>query len=81
MNVGSEEEKIKEAEDTGRQIITNKIQHGRSCSLPALSVGCGARRGGYVPVHKVRSTVRLRFRKNIFGHHFQTIRKLAKNDF
>ena len=29
----------------------------------------------------VRSTVRLRFRKSISGHHFQTIRKLANNDF
>ena len=29
----------------------------------------------------VASTVRLRFRKSISGHYFQTIRKLANNDF
>ena len=29
----------------------------------------------------VRSTVRLRFIKSISGHHFQTIGKLASNDF
>ena len=29
----------------------------------------------------VQSTVRLRFRKSISGHHFQTIGKLAKTDF
>ena len=29
----------------------------------------------------VRSTVRLRFRKSISRHHFQTIRKLANTDF
>ena len=29
----------------------------------------------------IRSTVRLRFRKCISGHHFHTIRKLANNDF
>ena len=29
----------------------------------------------------LRSTVRLRFRKSIAGHHFQNTRKLANNDF
>ena len=29
----------------------------------------------------IGNTVRLRFRKSISGHHFQTIRKLANNDF
>ena len=29
----------------------------------------------------LRSTVRLRFRKSISGHNFQTIGKLASNDF
>ena len=29
----------------------------------------------------IRSTVRLRFRKSIYGHHFQTIGRLASNDF
>ena len=29
----------------------------------------------------VGSTVRLRFRKSIFGHQFQTIRKLPSNEF
>ena len=30
---------------------------------------------------EIGSTVRLRFRKSISGHHFQTIGKLASNDF
>ena len=32
-------------------------------------------------VHCLKSTVRLRFRKSIAGHHFQNTRKLANNDF
>ena len=32
-------------------------------------------------VKGIRSAVRLRFRKSISGHHFQTIGKLASNDF
>ena len=32
-------------------------------------------------INRVQSTVRLRIRKNISGHHFQTIGKLASNDF
>ena len=32
-------------------------------------------------VSVLRSTVRLRYRKSISGHHFQTIGKIASNDF
>ena len=57
MDTDSVEEEKEGAEGTERQSINNKIHHGKSCYIPALSVCCGAgrgtRRGGYVPVHKV----------------------------
>ena len=39
------------------------------------------RSGFYIANCRLGSTVRLRFRKSISGHHFQTIGKLASNDF
>ena len=61
--------------------------------LDALTKDFFSRKGGAMeePSHvsevkvsqtiKLRSAVRLRFRKSISGHHFQTIEKLASNDF
>ena len=47
-----------------------------------IASGCGEFDGDIYDIkeNEVRSTVRLRFRKSVSGHHFQTIRKLANTD-